>query len=63
MIYSISLYERKKNRAEDTRFLKGVYEEKSFHFFYWSNIIIQEHSYNKVFIFFVFYLYNKNNKN
>ncbi|ERK53746.1 hypothetical protein HMPREF9015_00401 [Leptotrichia wadei F0279] len=44
-------------------YLKRSFEEKSFHFFYWSNIIIQEYSYNKVFIFFVFYLCNKNNKN
>ena len=44
-------------------YLKRSFEEKSFHFFYWSSIIIQEYSYNKVFIFFVFYLYNKNNKN
>ena len=44
-------------------YLKRSFEEKSFHFFYWSSIIIQEYSYNKFFIFFVFCLYNKNNEN
>ena len=37
-------------------YLKRSFEEKSFHFFYWSSIIIQEYSYNKFFIFFVFCL-------
>ena len=44
-------------------YLKRSFEEKSFHFFYWSSIIIQEYSYNKFFIFFVFCLLNKNNEN
>ena len=37
-------------------YLKRSFEEKSFHFFYWSSIIIQEYSYNKIFVFFVFCL-------
>ena len=41
-------------------YLKRSFEEKSFHFFYWSDIIIQDKSYNKIFIFFVFNLLKKN---
>ena len=41
-------------------YLKRSFEEKSFHFFYWSGIIIQDKSYNQIFIFFVFDLLKKN---
>ena len=41
-------------------YLKRSFEEKSFHFFYWSGVIIQDNSYNKIFIFFVFDLLKKN---
>ena len=41
-------------------YLKRSFEEKSFHFFYWSGTIIQDKSYNKIFIFFVFDLFKKN---
>ena len=34
-------------------YLKRSFEEKSFHFFYWSGMIIQDNSYNKVFKSFV----------
>ena len=34
-------------------YLKRSFEEKSFHFFYWSDMIIQDNSYNKVFKSFV----------
>ena len=34
-------------------YLKRSFEEKSFHFFYWSGMIIQDNSYNKVFKNFV----------
>ena len=34
-------------------YLKRSFEEKSFHFFYWSDMIIQDNSYNKVFKNFV----------
>ena len=44
-------------------YLKRSFEEKSFHFFYCSSIIIQEHSYNKFFVLFVFHLYNRDYKN
>ena len=44
-------------------YLKRSFEEKSFHFFYWSNNIIQQYSYNKIFIYFVFCLYNRDYKN
>ena len=41
-------------------YLKRSFEEKSFHFFYWSDMIIQDNSYNKVFKNFVFSLNNDN---
>jgi len=39
-------------------YLKRSFEEKSFHFFYWSGIIIQYISYNIFFLFFFFRLNN-----
>lgn len=39
-------------------YLKRSFEEKSFHFFYWSDMIIQDNSYNKVFKNFVLSLNN-----
>ena len=39
-------------------YLKRSFEEKSFHFFYWSDIIIQYISYNIFFLFFFFRLNN-----
>jgi len=39
-------------------YLKRSFEEKSFHFFYWSDIIIQYISYNIFFLFFFFHLNN-----
>ena len=41
-------------------YLKRSFEEKSFHFFYWSDMIIQDNSYNKVFKNFVLPLDNDN---
>ena len=41
-------------------YLKRSFEEKSFHFFYWSDMIIQDNSYNKVFKNFVLSLNNDN---
>ena len=41
-------------------YLKRSFEEKSFHFFYWSSMIIQDNSYNKVFKNFVLPLDNNN---
>ena len=41
-------------------YLKRSFEEKSFHFFYWSDMIIQDNSYNKVFKNFVLPLNNDN---
>ena len=41
-------------------YLKRSFEEKSFHFFYWSDMIIQDNSYNKVFKNFVLSLDNDN---
>ena len=41
-------------------YLKRSFEEKSFHFFYWSDMIIQDNSYNKVFKNFVLSLENDN---
>ena len=41
-------------------YLKRSFEEKSFHFFYWSDVIIQDNSYNKVFKNFVLSLNNDN---
>ena len=43
-------------------YLKRSFEEKSFHFFYWSDIIIQYISYNKVFKNFVLSLDNDNDR-
>ena len=37
----IATHRQKNSRGEDPRLLKGVYEEKSFHFFYCSDLIIQ----------------------
>ena len=39
-------------------YLKRSFEEKSFHFFYWSDMIIQDNSYNKVFKNFVLSLWD-----
>ena len=39
-------------------YLKRSFEEKSFHFFYWSDTIIQYISYNIFFLFFFFHLNN-----
>ena len=41
-------------------YLKRSFEEKSFHFFYWSDMIIQDNSYNKVFKNFVLSFNNDN---
>ena len=41
-------------------YLKRSFEEKSFHFFYWSDMIIQDNSYNKVFKNLVLSLNNDN---
>ena len=43
-------------------YLKRSFEEKSFHFFYWSDMIIQDNSYNKVFKNFVLSLDNDNDR-
>ena len=39
-------------------YLKRSFEEKSFHFFYWSDIIIQDNPYNIFFLSFFFNLKN-----
>ena len=41
-------------------YLKRSFEEKSFHFFYWSDMIIQDNPYNKIFKNFFLPLNNDN---